>query len=287
MMLARGAGGAYVVRMTNRPVENRKGRRIALATLSVIAVVVSAASAASGQSLPPERAARFDRGDRLSRALLSTIRCAGMVGNARADGRFGPIDSLGGNGQCVAVSGNWVGVFFDADSTFTHVTRLSAVDFLTRSRRVAPLDTSAILAVARAELAGQLRGMKAFQDANRPYAPMAFRFDGDSIEVWMLPLAVLTGQPPSVGGERGYHFTPDGRSLVREVDSFVDFRPLTIPDTGTVYITSRSTDIPTLTEFLLANALNAQGRVVSIVMPWGQSTLVGRGPEAAWLQMIR
>lgn len=254
---------------------------------SLITAGVTPPSTALGQSFPPERAASFDRGDRLSRALLSIIRCAGMVGNARADGLFGPVDSLGGSGQCMAVNGKWVGVFFDADSTFSHVTRFSAVDLLTRSGRTAPLDTSALLAVARAELAAQLRGLKAFQDAKRQYAPMAFRFDGDSIEVWMLPVAVLDGRPRFVGGERGYHYTPDGRTLVREVDSFADFRPLAIPDTGTVYITSRGTDVPSLSEFLLANALNGQGRLVSIVMPWGQSTLVGRGSQATWLQMVK
>lgn len=273
--------------MTIHPVVTRtRSCRLAAAFL-FFAATAALAPAAFAQSLPPERAARFDRGDRLSRALLSMIRCSGMVGNARAEGRFGPIDSLGHDGQCMAVNGKWVGMFFDADSTFTHVTRFSAVDFVTRARRTEPLDTSAVLAVANAELAAQLRGVKAFEDAKRPYAPMAFRFDGDSIEVWMLPVAVLSGRPPFVGGERGYHYTPDGRTLVRETDSFADFRPLTIPDTGTVYITSRSTDVPTLSEFLLANALNGQGRMVSIRLPWGQSTLVGRGAQSMWVQLVK
>lgn len=244
-------------------------------------------SALHAQSLSPQRTAAFDRGDRLSRALLSTARCAGGVSQFRAEGTFGPVDSLGANGQCIAVNGKWVGVFFDADSSFTHATRFSAVDFATRSRRTAPLDTSAVLAVARAELSAQLLGMKAYADANRQYTPMAFRFDGDSIEVWMIPAAVLTGQPVSVGGERGYHYTPDGRTLVREMDSFADFRQVTLPDSGVVVLRSTGTDVPTLTEFLLANALNDTGRTVSIILPWGQSTLAGRGAQAIWLQHVK
>ena len=273
--------------MHTHPFAGRWKVRLAAAAFTLIITVVGLPSSLLAQSLPPERAAAFDRNDRLSRALLSTIRCAGRVGQSRAEGLFGPVDSLGRNGQCIAVNGKWVGVFFDADSLFAHVTRFSAVDMLTHSRRREALDTGAVLAVARAELAAQRRGTKTYEDADRPYAPMAFRFDGDSIEVWMLPVAVLTGQPPSVGGERGYHYTPDGRTLVREVDAFADFRPLTLPDTGTVYIQGRGTEVPTLSEFLLANLLNQSGRPVTIVLPWGQSTLVGRGAQAAWLHTVK
>jgi hypothetical protein len=258
-----------------------------LACLSLIELVATAPPLRAQSTVPPERLAKFDRGDRLSRALLSTLRCGGAVSSARAAGVFGPVDSLGHVGQCPVIEGRRVGIFFDADSLFTHVTRMSAVDVQTRSRRQAPLDTTAVLAVARAELAGQLRGIKAYEDAGRPYVPVAFRFDGDSIEVWMLPAALLMGQSLSVGGERGYEFTPDGRTLVREIDAFADFRPLTLPDTGTVYIHSRGGDVPTLSEFLIANALNQQGRMVSIILPWGQSTLVGRGAQATWVQLVR
>jgi hypothetical protein len=261
--------------------------RVFAAAFKLIVTAAGFPSSLVAQSLPPERAAAFDRGDRLSRALLATIRCAGGVGQSRAEGLFGPLDSLGGNGQCIAVNGKWVGVFFDADSLFTHVTRFSAVDLRSRTRRIEPLDTAAVLAVARAELSAQLRGMKAYADAGRQYTPMAFRFDGDSIEVWMIPVAVLTGEPLTVGGERGYHYTPDGATLVREVDSFADFRPVTVPDTGTVYIRSKGISVPTLTEFLLANALNERGRPVVIIMPWGQSRLVGRGSQAMWVQMVK
>lgn len=259
---------------------------IRAAALALV-VAATAAASATAQSLSPDLAARFDRGDRLARELITTIRCAGSVAQARADGLFGPVDSLGRNGQCVRAGGAFVGVFFDADSLFTHATRFSAVDLRTRSRRIAPLDTIAVLAVARAELAGQRRGVQAYEDADREYGPIAFRFDGDSIQVWLIPAAVLMGSPLSVGGERGYVFSPDGQTLVREIDSFADFRPVTVPDTGTVYLTSRGGDVPSMSEFLLANVLNARGRVVSIAMPWGQSVLAGRGAQAMWMQVVK
>jgi len=275
------------VLVRNHPLPIRRTGRLVAAACAFSAALSPLPAAAHAQTLSPERMAAFDRADRLSRDLLKTIRCAGSVSQFRANGVFGPVDSLGSNGQCIAVSGKWVGVFFDADSLFTRVTRFAGVDFVTRARRTAPLDTAAILAVARAELSAQRRGMQAYVDAGRQYVPMAFRFDGDSIEVWMLPVAVLRGEPLSVGGERGYHYTPDGRTLVREVDSFADFRPVTVPDTGAVFITSRGTDVPTLTEFLLANALNERGRSVGMIMPWGQSTLVGRGSQAMWVQLVK
>ena len=261
--------------------------RVAARLLLLVAVCATAPRRTSAQSLTPERVARFDRGDRESQALLDNLRCAQGVASLRAAGAFGPADSLGRSGQCVVLNGKRIGVFFDADSQFTRVTRFAAVDFTTRARRTAPLDTLAILAVGKAELAAQLEGMKAYEEAKRPYAPFAFRCDGDSIEVWMVPVAVLRGQPVSLGGERGYLFTPDGRTVVRRIDDFGELRTIIVPDTGTVSFTSRGRDVPTLTEFLVANLLNDRGRTVSITTPWGQSMLVGKGGSAVWMQLTR
>jgi hypothetical protein len=189
-------------------------------------------------------------------------------------------------GQCVAVDGRNVGVFFDADSPYVAVKRFSAVDLGTHTRRTAPLDTSHVLAVVRAEQAAYSHGANMpFEKENRPFAPVAFRFDGDSIEVWLIPASLVMGPPFTVGGERGYLFTPDGRTLVRETDAFGDYRPIAIPDTGAVNIGSRGTVIPSLSEFVLANALNDAGRSVSIQWAGITSVLAGRGGQAAWMHV--
>lgn len=228
---------------------------------------------------------RFDRADRRSRALLWSIRCAQSVSMARARQEFGPLDSLGRIGQCVRVEGRSVGVFLDADTPFVSVKRFSAVDLGTHARRTAPVDTAAVLAVVRAEMAAYARGAAAFETEKRPYAPVAFRFDGDSIEVWLIPASLVMGPPFTVGGERGYLFSPDGRTLVRETDASRDYRPFVLPDTGAVRITSRGTSVPSLSELVLANGLNGAGRNVSI--EWGgvTSALVGRGEQAAWMHL--
>lgn len=229
----------------------------------------------------------FDKADRRSRALMATIRCAQGVSMARARQEFGPPDSLGRIGQCVRVDGRAVGVFMDADSQFVTATRFSAVDLGSHTRRTAPLDTTALLAVARVELEAQMRGVPAFLEQKRRYAPMAFRFDGDSIEVWLIPTTLVMGPPFTIGGERGYVYTPDGRTLVREIDAFADYRPVAIPDTGAVNIVSRSSALPSLSELVLANALNSRGRSVAIVWGTATSVLAGQGDQAAWLHVMR
>jgi hypothetical protein len=239
------------------------------------------------QSPDAAQARDFDRADRRARSLIGTVRCAGSVSSARSQGLFGPIESLGSMGQCVMVDGRYVGVFAEVDTAFVRPTRFAAVDLATRTRRTAPLDTAAVLALGRAELAAQQRGAGAFAKANRQYAPLAFRVDGDSIEVWLFPVAILTGDPPSVGGERGYVFSPDGRTVAREVNAFDDFRALALPDTGTVRIASRELAVPSLSELVLTNLLNDAGRQVSIETQRETATLVGRGGQAMWLRAPR
>jgi hypothetical protein len=216
------------------------------------------------------------------------MRCAQGVSMARGRHEFGPIDSLGRIGQCIAVDGRNVGVFFDSDSPYVAVKRFSAVDLGTHMRRTAPLDTSRVLAVVRAEQAAYAHGAAdAFEKENRPFAPMAFRFDGDSIEVWLIPTSLMMGQPFTIGGERGYLFTPDGRTLVRTTDAFGDYRPITVPDTGVVNIASRGTTVPSLSELVLANGLNDAGRSVAIQWARITSALVGRGDRAVWMHVAR
>lgn len=249
------------------------------------ASLLSPLAAARAQAPATVDPARFDQADRRSRDLLRTIRCAQSIGMARARQEFGPIDSLGRIGQCVVVDGRYVGVFLDADSPFVSTKRFSAIDLSSRRRRTAPLDTSRVLAMVRAEQAAYAHGTETFHKEKRPYSPLTFRFDGDSIEVWLIPVSLVMGPPFTVGGERGYLFTPDGRTLVRETDAFGDYRPLVLPDTGTVSISSRGMAIPSLSELVLANGLNSAGR--SVAIQWGgvTSVLTGQGDRAVWVHL--
>ena len=251
------------------------------------ALLQAAFACALGAQAPFDTAAAFDRGDRESRTYISMIRCSEQVAKARRDGRFGAVDSLGGIGQCIAKNGRWIGVFFDTDSQFVRITRLAAVDLASGAQIGAFPDTAQLLAVARAEQAAVLRGMGLYEAANRPFSPTAFRFGGDTIEVWLVPTSVITGSPFSVGGETGFIFSPDGRTLVREVNDVGDYRLLTVEDTGVVRITSKQDVIPTFAEFVLANLLNGTGRDVSIELGLRTSLLTGRGAQAAWLQIKR
>jgi hypothetical protein len=172
------------------------------------------------------RAAAFDRLDRTSQKLLWTVGCAQNSGRSRAMGLFGPADSVGRTGQCFRRDGRMFGVFFDPDSTFTKVHRLRVLDFSTNVRYLGPVDTTAILAEARAEDDAERKGMPSFERAQRPFAPLSMRSDGDSIEVWLLPSGVLMGRTPSaVGGERGFIYSPDGRTLAREVTRSIGIGP--------------------------------------------------------------
>lgn len=259
---------------------------------TVIAAFLLAVAPLSSPRVARAQAARavdlaaFDKADRRSRELLRILRCARGIGMARARQEFGPPDSLGHIGQCVTVDGRAVGVFIEADTPFVRTTRFSAVDLATHARRTAPMDTTAVLAVARAELAAQSpRIVEGFYTAKRPYSPMAFRFDGDSIEVWLIPVSLVMGPPHTVGGERGFVFSPDGRTLAREVDAFADYRPIIVPDTGTVRIPSRSRSIPSLSEFVLANGLNRMGRAVAIEWSGVTSVLAGQDERAVWMHL--
>jgi hypothetical protein len=182
-------------------------------------------------------------------AALLPSLAARAVSGARARGEFGPPDSLGRNGQCTEVDGRSIGVFFDADSPYVAVRRFAAVDLASHTRRTAPLD----------------------------------------IEVWLIPASLIMGPAFTLGGEHGFLFTPDGRTLVRQSDAFADYRPFVIPDTGTVRIVSRSATratLPSLSEMVLPNGLNDAGRDVAV--QWGgiTSVLTGRGERAVWAQIV-
>jgi hypothetical protein len=206
---------------------------------------------------------------------------------ARATGQFGPPESVGRTGQCFQRDGRTFGVFFNPDSTFSKARQLRVLDFSTKTRYLGPVDTTAILAEARAENDAELKGMPSFQSEKRPFAPISMRSDGDSIEVWLLPYGVLKSPPSTVGGERGFIYSPDGRTLAREVNAFDRYRAVAIPDSGPVTILSREDDLPLVSELVVTNALHNRGRDVQVVTKAYASHLVGRDSSSIWIQMHR
>ena len=234
------------------------------------------------------RAVVFDRLDRTSRTLLATVSCARRTAQARANGLFGPPDSLGRRGQCLLKDGRTFGVFFTPDSTYTKAQHLRVVDLESRVRFMGSVDTTAILAEARVAREGVLKGMPSFLRANRQFAPFSFRSDGDSIEVWLLPAGLLLGRTPSaVGGERAFIYSPDGRTLAREIDAFDRHRAVAIPDSGRVEILSLEDDLPLVSELIATNILHDRGREVRLVTKAFASQLVGPEPGSVWVHARR
>lgn len=234
------------------------------------------------------RAATFDRLDRTSRMLIATISCARSSARARADGLFGPPDSLGRRGQCLRKDGRAFGVFFTPDSTFTKALLLRVLDIAKGVRYLGPVDTTAILAEARAAREAVLKGFPSFQREQRQFAPFSMRSVGDTIEVWLLPAGLLMGRTPStVGGERGFIYSPDGRTLAREIDAFDRHRALSIPDSGRVDILSREENLPLVSELIATNLLYDQGREVQLVTNAFAAQLVGPESAPTWIHIRR
>ena len=265
--------------------------RLLCGSLVFVAILLCAPSArAQTQSVLSDssRAAAFDRLDRTSRMLIATVDCAQAAGRARAQGLFGPPDSVGRWGQCLHKDGRAFGVFFTPDSTFTTAQNLRVVDFANTVRYRGNVDTAAILAEARASREAVRKGMPSFLRAQREAAPLSMRSDGDSIEVWLLPTGpFLSRTAPTVGGERGFVYSPDGRTLAREIDASDRFRTISIPDSGRVEIRSSEDNLPLISELMATNLLHDRGRDVQLVTNAYTSQLVGPGSSAVWVQIHR
>jgi hypothetical protein len=243
---------------------------------------------AQTSSADSSRAATFDRLDRTSRTLIATVSCARSIARARADGLFGPPDPLGHSGQCLRQDGRAFGVFFNPNSTFTKARQVRVVDLARGVRHLGTVDTTAILAAARAERDAVQRGFPSFQRAERQFAPSSMRSDGDTIEVWLLPVGLLIGRTPSnVGGERGFIYSPDGRALAREIDAFDRHRIVAIPDSGRVEIRSREKDLPLVSELIATNRLHDQDRDVQLVTDAFAARLAGPRSAPIWIQIRR
>jgi hypothetical protein len=220
--------------------------------------------------------------------LLATVNCALSSAKAREGGLFGPPDSVGRTGQCLRKDGRAFGVFFTPDSAFTKALHLRVVDLANGVRYLGAVDTTAILAEARAAREAVLKGYPSFAREKLQFAPFSMRSDGDSIEVWLLPLGLLMGRAPStVGGELGYIYSPDGRTLAREIDALDRHRTLAIPDSGRVEILSREDDLPLISELIATNRLHDHGRDVGLVTKAFAAWLVGSDPASTWIQMRR
>jgi hypothetical protein len=272
------------------PAELNRDVRMLCGSL-VAAGIVLCAPSFRAQAQPvlsdSSRAVAFDRLDRTSRMLIATVDCARATAGARAQGLFGPPDSVGRWGQCLHKDGRAFGVFFTPDSTFATAKNLRVVDFANSVRYRGNVDTTAILAEARAAWEGVRKGMPSFVSAQRQFAPLSIRSDGDSIEVWLVPTGIFTGRTPTVGGERGFVYSPDGRTLAREIDVSDRFRTISIPDSGRVEIRSSEDNLPLVSELIATNLLHDRGRDVQVVTNAYTSRLVGQGSSAAWVQIHR
>jgi hypothetical protein len=234
------------------------------------------------------RSAAFDRLDRTSRMLIETVRCASRSAQARANGLFGPPDSLGRRGLCLLKDGRSFGMFFTPDSTYAKALNLRVLDLANGVRYLGPVDTTAILAETRVVREAVLKGYPAFQREQRQFAPVSIRADGDSIEVWLLPVGLFMGRTPStVGGERAFIYSPDGRTLAREIDDSDRYRSLAIPDSGKVEILSQEEDLPLVSELIVTNILHDRGRVVQLVTKTFGAQLIGTDSNSMWIQIRR
>lgn len=229
----------------------------------------------------------FDEADRESRHMLAALECVAGIGGAVRRGLFGPTAATANNAVCVETRDGNLAVLLTVDSLFKAPSEFVAVNLAAQSPVRSAVDTAAILAVARAEAIAGQRGGADYEKRRLQVAEISYRVANDSLQVWLLPATAVQGPPFSVGGERGYLFSPDGKTVFREIDRLSDYRLLTLADTGTLTIRSSGDSLPLLSEMLLANLLNKLGRSVTIELPPLTATLVGRGASAVWVHQAR
>jgi hypothetical protein len=246
-----------------------------------------ALSAQTPPTAPPSAAdsfnVAFDRTDRRARMLLGMIDCAGRMGQLRAQGRFGPPDSVGNLGQCLIGRSEALGVFFSLEDGGSRTARLRAVDLRTGQRWTAPLDTAAAVAPRLALRDAFAEGAAPFEANNRPFGPIAIRLDGDSIEVWFLPGELLQpGGPRAFGGEQGFVYAPDGRTRARRIAESLPYQTWSAPDSGLVTLVSE-TDEPPLAHVLAFYVLQARRREVVLETRMHTLRPAGPGMMAPWI----
>jgi len=226
----------------------------------------------------------FDLADRRATEFVVQLRCAQQMAGIRARGGFGAADTLGFTGQCIRHGGSYIGIYLDLDSASTRHVRFSAVNLTQRTPHAEPLDTAAVVAAARARRDALVRGGRTM---GRRFAPFILRTDADSLEVWLMPLSIVTGEPLSSGGERGYAYSADGRTVIRTVDAVAVFETITAGPTDQITIVRRNARLPLLSDLLVANLLLQQGRAVNIELAQVTSTLVFPAAGGAWIHAKR
>jgi len=226
----------------------------------------------------------FDLADRRASELVVQLRCAQQMAGIRARGGFGAADTLGFTGQCIRHGGSYIGVYLDLDSAGTRHVRFSAVNLTQRTPHAEPLDTSALVAAARARRDALVRGGRTME---RQFAPFILRTNAESLEVWLMPLSIVTGEPLSSGGERGYVYSADGRTVIRTVDAVAVFETITAGPADQITIVRRNARLPLLSDLLVANLQLLQGRAVHIELAQVTSTLVNPAVGGAWIHTKR
>lgn len=265
------------------------GRFRSLALGVMVALAAPAPALAQAPTAPQDRfQAGFDALDARARVAIQHIRCTGLMTSLVVQGSFGPADSLGSSGHCAGADGRAVGVLLEPDSAFERVVRMSTVDLISEERVQVPVDTARLLARACATADASLRGAPAYHAASRRFATVTLDAPGGAIEVWLLPADILGGsEVTAVGGERGYIYAPDGRTLTSEVDLFEAYRPVVLSDTTEIVITHHDLDLPPLSTMILASLIAEAGEVVTIETRTRRSILAGGGAEGVWMHVRR
>lgn len=227
-------------------------------------------------------ATAFDRLDRTSRSILDGVRCVQELAAAREGGVFGRDADAMQEWACVRQQDSRLALFLTFDSTVSRIVGLAALDRTTGARYTGALDSSRVIAQSRAEIRTLQTLRTRLGEGYEPMATVTFRSDGDSIEVWLLPMGALRARPVTLGGERGFTYGPDGRAGAREVDATARLRTVSVPDTGTITLESQESELPLVSELIAANRLDAIGLGVSIRTGRTLSTLAG---GAAWIHI--
>lgn len=250
----------------------------------VAALLLFSAGSLTAQTPNPNRAwtVAFDRLDRTSRMIIDGIRCVQDLATARKRGVFGRDADAMQEWACVRQQDRQLAIFLTFDSTVTRIVGLAALDRTTGARYTGAIDSSRVIAQSRAEIRTLQTLQTRLGEGYEPMATVTVRSDGDSIEVWLLPMGALRAPPVTLGGERAFIYGPDGRAAAREVDATGQLRIVSVPDTGQIKLQSQERELPLVSELMAANRLDGIGRPVSIRTGHTLSALAG---GAVWIHV--